>query len=122
MTASHALSQLSYGPTRIRRSNWTRYYQPSSTRSTRPSADIALLEPGKLCRVSSAKPKRSIGKDPLAVYHVPDKLLDAPLAFFVAPVFASIRNASNQRKCVFKLLAQYPYDVAVGHTRNVAFS
>src|SRR6185295_10999374 len=57
---------------------------------------IVLLEARKRSRISTRKPQRAIREDPFAVDHVADYFLDAPLAFGVTKLAASLRYAFDQ--------------------------
>src|ERR1044071_1286806 len=71
-----------------------------------PRADvIILLITGERRLVVASEAESAVGEDSLAVYQVPDQLLDAPLIGRVARVGLNFREAAQGRERLFELTA-----------------
>src|SRR6185503_25609 len=77
--------------------------------------EVVLLETRERCRVSPAKPKRAIRKHSLAVDHVAEQFLYAPLAFSVTEVSSILGNSADQSQRPVKLRAERGDDIAIRH-------
>jgi len=79
------------------------------------SDEVVLLKPCERGRVSAPEAQPAICKHSLAIYHVPDELLNAPLPFGVTKIAAFFGDAPKQGKRFLELGAESSDDVPVGH-------